>query len=111
MGHLQRQRGEAEQALAAYDRAIALQPGRYEALLAKVRVLEQAGRLQEAEAALAQAVAPALQALRQALGPMPGALTMRAQMAGRLSNADAALALYRALFAPWGRVCVREPVT
>ena len=74
------------EAIEVSRRNLALRPQSALAHWNLAHLLAECWQMGEARTLLAQA---------EALAPMPGALTMRAQMAGRLGDADAALALYR----------------
>jgi predicted O-linked N-acetylglucosamine transferase (SPINDLY family) len=76
---------EAQQVL---QRAVALYPNSALAHWNLAHALAESWQMDEALAALARA---------EALGPQPGAKSMRASIAGRLGDADTALALYREL--------------
>ena len=76
-----------QEAIAVGRRNLALHPQSAWAHWNLAHLLAECWQMGEAETLLAQA---------EALAPMPGALTMRGQMAGRLGDADTALAHYQA---------------
>lgn len=61
-GHLARQQGFTDKALARYDHAAQLSPNRWEGHFARARAFEEAGRMEAAAAAYQQALAAAGQA-------------------------------------------------
>jgi protein O-GlcNAc transferase len=79
-----------QEAIAVSRRALALHPKSAWAHWNLAHLLAQCWQMSEAEVLLQQA---------EALAPMPGAQTMRGQMAGRLGDADRALGHYQAHFA------------
>jgi protein O-GlcNAc transferase len=82
-----------QEALAVLRRNVELHPNSPNAHWNLAHVLADCWQMQEAERVLQQA---------QALAPMPGAQSLRASMAGRRGDADAALAIYRELAAAPG---------
>jgi protein O-GlcNAc transferase len=82
-----------QEALAVLRRNVQLHPQSATAHWNLAHLLAECWQMDEAEMVLQQA---------EALGPMPGARSMRASMAGRRGDADAALAIYRQLTAEPG---------
>lgn len=77
-----------QEALAVLRRNLDLHPGSLQAHWNLAHLMAECWQMDEAEALLQQA---------EALGPVPGAMAMRASVAGRQGDADTALALYRQL--------------
>ena len=77
-----------QEALAVLRRAVELHPTSLSARWNLAHLLAECWQMDEAEAVLAQA---------EALGPVPGAPSMRAAIAGKRGEPDAALAIYREL--------------
>ena len=82
-----------QEALAVLRRNVALHPHSQDALWNLAHLLAECWQMDEAEQVLQQA---------EALGPVPGARSMRASIAGRQGDADTALRLYRELAAGSG---------
>lgn len=110
-GHLCRQMGEVEQALASYQWALAVDGARHEAWLSLTRTLEQAGR--DAEAALAHYQAHRAQHPQDT--SLASSIAMCALYCDSLDGPQVA-SLTRELFAPLGEGArskesfVREPL-
>jgi protein O-GlcNAc transferase len=77
-----------QEALAVLRRAIELYPTSLNARWNLAHLLAECWQMEEAEVVLAQA---------EALGPVPGAPTLRAAVAGKRGEPDVALAIYREL--------------
>lgn len=82
-----------QEALSVLRRNVELHPDTATARWNLAHLLAECWQMEEAERMLHQA---------EALGPMPGARSMRASMAGRRGDADTALAIYRELAAETG---------
>lgn len=79
-----------QEALAVLRRAVELHPASLNARWNLAHLLAECWQMDEAEAVLAQA---------ESLGPMPGAPTLRAAVAGKRGEPEVALAIYRELAA------------